>query len=112
MLDKNIKMKIYLRALTKDDLSTTLKWNNKSEIRDNYSGHPFPVNREMEEIWYNKILTSNYPTTVFGIEYIESNTLIGLFLLKNISMLNRSAELAIYIGNSDYKGMGLSYEAM
>lgn len=105
-------MKIYLRALTRDDLSTTLKWNNKNEIRDNYSGHPFPVNREMEELWYDKILTSNFPVTVFGIEHIESSSLIGLFILKNISMLNRSGELAIYIGNFEYKGKGLSYEAM
>jgi len=105
-------MNINLRALTKDDLPVTLAWNNDSEIQENYLGHPFPVNKEMEELWYDKILISNFPTTLFGVEIIESKILIGLFILKNISMLNRSAELAIYIGNTDYRKKGLSYEIM
>ena len=101
---------IKLRALTRKDLPQTLEWHNNKDIQDLYSGHPFPVNREMEELWYDKVLTSNFPTTVFGVEHIKSELLIGLFILKNISMITRSAELALYIGNEDYKGKGISYK--
>ena len=103
--------KIKLRALTSTDVDKTLTWHNEALISDLYLGHPFPVNIEMERKWYDKILTSNFPTTVFGIEYIENKTLIGITLLKDIDMINRSAELAIYIGDTEYKGKGLSKEA-
>jgi len=103
--------KIKLRALTTNDIENTLLWHNQDDISDFYSGHPFPVNIEMETKWYKKILTSNFPLTVFGIEYIENQCLIGITVLKDINLINRSAEYAIYIGNKDYRGKGLSNEA-
>lgn len=103
--------RILLRALTSSDISKTLVWDNQVEISDLYLGHPFPVNEEMEKIWYNKILTSNYPTTVFGIETIAEKELIGITILKDINLINRVAEFAIYIGNKEYLGKGLSKES-
>jgi RimJ/RimL family protein N-acetyltransferase len=103
--------RIKLRALTSSDLDKTILWNNQEDISDLYLGHPFPVNPETEKIWYDKILTSNFPTTVFGIEVIENNLLIGLSLLKNINLINRSSEFAIYIGDKEYRNKGLSKEA-
>jgi len=103
--------KITLRALTETDIPQTLIWHNQEDIRDLYIGHPFPVNREMEELWYKKILTSNYPTTVFGIELIQPKKLIGLTFLKNINNINRSAEFAIYIGDTENRGKGYSKQA-
>ncbi len=102
---------IILRALTETDILQTLEWHNQEDIRDLYIGHPFPVNKEMEELWYKKILTSNYPTTVFGIELIQSQKLIGLTFLKNINNIHRSAEFAIYIGDIENRGKGYSKEA-
>ena len=102
---------ISLRALTEADILQTLSWHNQKDIRDLYIGHPFPVNREMEELWYKKILTSNYPTTVFGIELITSQKLIGLTFLKNINNIHRSAEFAIYIGDRVNRAKGYSKEA-
>lgn len=61
---------IKLRALSIDDKEKTLGWHNQEDIVDLYSGHPFPVNPEMEKKWYEKILTSNFPLTVFGIEFL------------------------------------------
>lgn len=104
--------RVILRALTISDLPLTLKWHNKADIVDMYSGHPFPVNEEMERKWYEKILYSNIPTTVFGIELVSEQLLIGITLLKDINFLNRSAETAIYLGDTDSRGKGLSYEAL
>lgn len=104
--------RIRLRALTMDDLPQTLCWHNQSEIVDLYSGHPFPVNHEMELKWYERILTSNYPSSVFGIETTDSHKLIGITVLKDINLINRSAETAIYIGDPESRGKGLSTEAI
>lgn len=106
-----MKQSIKLRALTNQDIDKTLTWHQQDDIKDLYFGHPYPVNREMEEIWYNKILTSNIPTTVFGIEELESEILVGLSLLKDINMINRTAEFAIYIGDETKRGKGYSKEA-
>jgi RimJ/RimL family protein N-acetyltransferase len=103
--------KIKLRALTHADLEKTLAWHNQDDISDFYSGHPFPVNIEMETKWYEKILTSNFPLTVLGIELVESKELIGITVLRDINMINRVAEFGIYIGNTAERGKGLSKEA-
>ncbi len=105
---KNIR----LRALTITDLPLTLKWHNQPDIIEMYAGNPFPVNEEMERKWYEKILTSNFPVTVFGIELIENNKLIGLTILRDINLINRSAETAIYIGDQNERSKGYSKEAL
>lgn len=104
-------IKIRLRALSQADIEKTLNWHNQEDISDFYSGHPFPVNIEMEQKWYEKILVSNFPITVFGIEHIETLSLIGITVLKDIGLINRSAEFAIYIGDKNFRGKGLSSEA-
>ena len=103
--------RIKLRALTTNDIEKTLVWHNDTDISDLYAGHPFPVNLEMEKKWYEKILTSNFPVTVFGIEYIETKELIGITVIKEINLINRSADFATYIGEKAYRGKGLSKEA-
>lgn len=107
-----MEAQIVLRALTLSDLPLTLSWHNQEDIVDLYSGHPFPVNKEMEKLWYDRILTSNYPVTVFGIEVVETLALIGISVLKDIDLLNRSAETAIYIGDDKYRGRGYSKLAL
>jgi RimJ/RimL family protein N-acetyltransferase len=104
--------KIKLRALTQSDLELTLQWNNQPDIRDTYAGHPYPVNREKEQAWYNRVLTSDASLNVFGIELTASQKLIGLTMLKNVNFINREAEWAIYIGDAEERGKGYAKEAM
>ena len=63
--------KIILRALTIEDAKISWQWRNKEEIMNLYSGHPFPVNYELEKSWYEKVMYSNFPTTVFAVDVIE-----------------------------------------
>ncbi|MBA7547606.1 Spermidine N(1)-acetyltransferase [subsurface metagenome] len=102
---------IKLRALTSSDKTKTLTWNNQVDIKQLYAGHPFPVNLEMESDWYEKILRSNVPTTVFGIEFVSEKKLIGLTILKNINLIHRKAEFAIFIGDKEERGKGYSRTA-
>ena len=101
-------MEIKLRALTHEDFDKTFQWNNDEEITNWYLSHPFPVSRENEKLWYEKILTSNIPMTVFGIESISSQELIGIASLRNINLINRSAEFGMYVGNKKFRGHGIS----
>ena len=106
-----MKNSVRLRALEKEDIEKTIVWHNKKDIKDLYAGHPFPVNMEQEKRWYDKILTSNFPTTVFGIEKNEDKKLIGITILKSINLINRVSEFAIYIGDEEERGKGYSSTA-
>jgi diamine N-acetyltransferase len=103
--------KIKLRALSLADKPLTLKWNNQDDIKDLYAGHPFPVNMENESSWYEKILKSNIPISVFGIELAEEKKLIGLVILKDINLIHRKAEFAIFIGDKTERGKAYSKKA-
>jgi len=100
--------KIKLRALTASDIQKTLQWNNQDDIKKLYAGHPFPVNIEMELEWYDKITKSNFPATVFGIELLKEEKLIGYSILKNINLIHRKAEFGILIGEKEERGKGYS----
>lgn len=108
---KRDPLRINLRALTESDILKTCAWHNDKNIKDYYAGHPFPVNIEMEKRWYDKILTENFPSTVFGIEVLPAKELIGLVTLKDINLINRNCELSIYIGEMANRGKGYATEA-
>jgi len=110
-MKNTIKEKIKLRSLTKEDAKISWKWRNKEDIRYFYSGHPFFVNQEKEEKWIEKISESDLPLTSFGIEELEKNSLIGMAFLKNINLMHRTAEFAIFIGEENVKGKGYAKEA-
>ncbi|MBP2833680.1 GNAT family N-acetyltransferase [Aquimarina sp. U1-2] len=103
--------KIKLRALTKDDAKVSWPWRNTDAIRYFYSGHPFFINLEKEEAWIEKIAVSDLPLTSFGIEEMQSNSLIGMSFLKDINLIHRTAEFAIFIGDDNAKGKGYAKEA-
>ena len=103
--------KIKLRALAKDDAKISWVWRNKENIKYFYSGHPFYINQEQEEAWIEKISSSNIPLTVFGIEELQTNSLVGMSFLKDINLIYRTAEFAIFIGDEKAKGKGYATEA-
>jgi len=111
MQKKNNLNNVRLKALTETDKQKTLEWNNQDDIKELYAGHPFPVNMEMESAWYDKITSSNFPTTVFGIELLKEKKLIGISALKKIDLINRKAEFSIFIGDLQERGKGFSKEA-
>jgi hypothetical protein len=65
------KYTVRLRALRSEDAALTWKWRNLPEVRDMYAGHPFYVNPEKEQKWFEQILLSDYPHVSFGIEIVE-----------------------------------------
>ncbi len=108
-LDKQ-KNSIGLRALTLDDAKITWKWRNQEEVRNDFSGHPFPVSYDEELAWYEKNIRVNFPNTTFGVEEMKGKILVGMTFLKNINMIFRHAEFSILIDSSQ-KGKGFGKEA-
>ena len=104
------KDKIQLRALTLEDAKVTWKWRNQEGVRNDFSGHPFPVSYEDELDWYEKNIKVNFPNTVFGVESISSNSLVGMTFLKNINLIHRQAEFAILV-DAIQNGKGYGKEA-
>lgn len=102
---------ITLRALTKEDAKISWKWRNEDSMRHFYAGHPFFINIEKEEAWIAKVASSDIPLAAFGVEEIKTNTLIGMVFLKDINLIHRNAEFAIFIGNETVKGKGYATEA-
>ena len=103
--------KIRLRALIKDDAKISWDWRNKENLRYYYSGHPFFVTLEKQEAWLDSLLGSDIPRTSFGIEEIETGSLIGMSFLMNIDLIHRTAEFSIFIGEENAKGKGYGKEA-
>ena len=105
--------KIILRALTIEDAKISWQWRNKEEIMNLYSGHPFPVNYELEKSWYEKVMYSNFPTTVFAVDVIEDGikTFIRITTLTGINMLTRTSDFSILIGDEKHRGKGYSKQA-
>ena len=101
--NQNMGRTIRLRALRKEDAEITWKWRNQASVREMYSGHPFFVNPEKESAWYEKVLLSDFPNASFGVEIDETETLIGLSFLLDISFINRSAGLAFLFGEESQK---------
>jgi len=103
--------KVKLRALTLEDAKITWRWRNEEEIQTFYSGHPFYVNIEKEEKWYESVITSDLPLCAFGIVEAKSDDLIGMTFLNHINLIHRSAEYSILIGKTNSRGMGYAFEA-
>ena len=112
MLHYNGKQ-VLLRPLRKSDIESTLKWRNDPELRENVLGYRFPVTIEMEEKWYHEaLMDQNQKRVFFAIETVEQNKLIGFTCLDKIDWIARIGFLGIIIGDKEYQGRKMAWEAM
>ena len=96
---------LQIRALRSEDAELTWKWRNSPEVREYFNGHPFYINPEKESNWYNKAILHDTPNAHFGVEVKETDTLVGVASLNNINLINRSAEIALFMGDENkFKG--------
>lgn len=110
MIYKN--KKILIRPFTKDDISMRYRsWFNDSETTKHNSHGLFPYTKEQAEIFI-KDLAGSTTRIVWAIirndSYMEH---IGNISLQSINQYNRSAELAIVIGEASARGKGYGLQA-
>ena len=113
-----IGKRLYLRGLEKDDLlGNMLQWPNDSEITHYMvmgavpnSGVIYCSWKSLEEEFEQ--LRNSKENIVFAIVDKESDKMIGIVGLYDISWIPRHAELRIVIGEKDFWGKGYGVEAI
>ncbi len=103
--------KIYLREITINDLTDNYSgWFNDSEVCAYNEHHRFPRNEMQLRQYYESVIKSKN-NLVLAIINKETDKHIGNVSLSNIDYVNSSAEFAIIIGNKEFWGKGVGYEA-
>src|SRR3989338_186816 len=102
---------IYLRTIEESDLNSNYRdWFNDEDICRYNSHHRFPNYDEDMHEYYERVIRSNN-NLVLAICDKKTNAHIGNIALENIDTINRSAELAIIIGDKKHWGKGIGKEA-
>lgn len=103
---------IYLRNLEEKDLAGNyFQWLNDPKVCQ-YNSHAIFPNTEKQMRDYLESAHASRSIVVFAIVYKKDNKHIGNISLQGINWVFRSAEFAIILGESDYWGKGLGFEAV
>ncbi len=103
--------RIYLRPLDENDLrGNYVSWLNDEGVSKYNSHHTFPYSYS-EGLEYIKQSSKSKDKIVLAIILKKKKLHIGNIALQNIDPVNRSAELAILLGEKDYWHKGYSKEA-
>jgi RimJ/RimL family protein N-acetyltransferase len=103
--------KIYLTILSERDVSDNyVNWLNDKEVCRDNSHATFP-NTHSKTISYIRRLEKSKDEVAFAIRWKRNDAHIGNIAMKKIDIINRSAELAIIIGDKKYWGKGVGSEA-
>ncbi len=101
--------RIYLRPLEPaQDNHSYATWLNDEEIRRYFSIYPTSDTRGRERL---ENLYKDFKHIIFGVALKSDNRLIGLVGLKDINVLNQSAEFYVIIGDRSAWGKGYGTEA-
>lgn len=102
--------KIYLRTIEITDLNENyISWFNNPEVCRFNDHHRFPMYQNKLEEYYNSVIKTN---SAVGLAIVSKDTdeHIGNVSLQSLDLINRSAELALVIGSSDWWGQGVGKE--
>ena len=105
------KDKVYLRALTSDDLDRVLSWHNDPELYATLGGHYRYVSREAETEWFRRRLEARDEVNL-AICHSEEQEHIGNIYLRNIDWVHRNAELHIFLAAEKHRGKGYGSAAI
>lgn len=100
---------ITLRALKYQDENRIYKWANDPELKD-LTGTIFPISELEHKNWIESRMTHQLDKTL--IIETKDEVAIGLIGIKSVDLINSNGEIYIYIGESDYLGMGLGTKAL
>lgn len=104
--------KIYLSPLTKEDITEEyIQWLNDKEVCAGNSHATFP-NNYSKTLSYVESVSQSKKDLVFAVRWKKNNLHIGNASIQNIDYINRTAEMAIIIGNKKYWNKGVSTEIL
>lgn len=104
--------KIYLSPLTKEDITADyIHWLNDKEVCAGNSHATFP-NNYMKTLSYVESVSNSTKDLVFAVRWKKNDLHIGNASFQDINLKNRSAEMAIILGNKNYWNKGISTEIL
>jgi RimJ/RimL family protein N-acetyltransferase len=102
---------VYLRMITEDDLTEKYRdWFNDEEVTQYNSHHRFPNYDENMREYFKNVISSR-ENIVLAICDTSTEEHVGNIALENINLIDRSAELAIIIGEKNQQGKGVGKQA-
>ena len=101
-----------LTVLTVEDVSQSAwyQWLNDEQTTQAMGHHYFPNTKE-SQMAFLETLNRSRDRLQLGIWPKGSQSIIGVVSLQKIDFINRNAELAILVGQSEYRGKGMGYGA-
>jgi len=102
---------IYLRALHKDDICGGYSlWLNDPIITafNSHGRYPMTVVKLLDYIDYSQVTQTDL---ILAVIEKQNYTHIGNISLQNINWVDRSAEIAFLLGDKNFWGMGIMYNA-
>jgi RimJ/RimL family protein N-acetyltransferase len=102
--------KIYLNAITREDVPQFGRWFGNLELLANlWTGPLFPQTQEDEYEWFDRMRKSD--DYDFAMRTLDDDVLIGSISLKAPEWKNRCAVFGIAIGDPNYWGKGYGTDA-
>lgn len=106
---KIVGKKVYLSPINSEDYLQYTEWLNDFEIAKCLDKHAFILTIDKEKEWINNQKNDQYNLAIID---KEKDKIIGNIGLMNINVINRTAELGIFIGDKDYLSKGYGSEAI
>ena len=100
---------IALAAIQKDDQELLYQWLNDPDLMRWLTPYR-PIDPASFANWFNNIGRDG--TILFGIRYLPENKLIGTLHFTTINNVHRTGEIALKIGNTEYRGKGYGHAAL
>jgi [ribosomal protein S5]-alanine N-acetyltransferase len=103
--------KIYLRGIAKQDVNASyLSWLNDKETTKGLASGLFPTTLEALDLFVDKAI-ANTDVVMLAICDNTTNEHIGNIKIDHFDWVGRTCELGLLIGNKNYWGKGIGYEA-
>ena len=101
--------KVYLSPMNVDDCLQYVEWLNNAEIAKTTNHYTNMVSIESENEWLENATSEKYN---FAIIKKENDTLMGNISLMHINFIDGTAELGIFIGDTENLSRGYGSEAI
>lgn len=97
-------MSYFLRELSRSDLVEITKWRNEPDLINQLGATFRFIDQEVDVNWFNQYLATRSNNIRLAICDKETKKIIGAVYLLGIDWINKSGELAIWIGNKAEQG--------
>ena len=97
------KQKFELKKIRKEDLKQIVKWRNDSKII-RFNTQFFLLNMELQKKWFEEITKKNSKSKMFVFKY--GKEIVGIGGLLHYDYQNKSADIAIILGEKKIRGKG------